>query len=359
MEKHKRDALMSSNLRTLVAFFSAVLGAYVLYRLSTVLVPLFVAFLLAYALDPFVDKLERLRLPRVIAAPIVVVALFALVTLAVVALVPMFVDEVRDAGEGLPAKLEKLVTSFDSWLYGRFRQHVPRTLSELAKAMSGVQPSSALGAGATALFGTLTYLGLAFSALVIPLFSVYLLIDFDRIVLRSAELVPRRYIQPVTQAASEINSALGSWVRGQLTSSIVLAALYATGLRIIDIRLAIPIGIITGLLAFIPYVGFSLGFLLAITMTLLDWSGFGTLAAVVIVMGTIQLLDGLIITPRIVGSSVGLSALEVLVAIISAGALFGFLGVLLAVPIGAVTKILLRHARAAYLNTQFYRTTIR
>jgi predicted PurR-regulated permease PerM len=306
-----------------------------------------------------VDKLEKLKIPRAIAAPIAVLALFALVTLAFIALVPMFVDEVREAADDLPQKVNSLTTSLDSWLFRRFRQHVPRTLSELTKTLSGVQLGPVASAGAAAVFGTLSYVGVALSLLIIPLFAVYLLIDFDRIVQRCADLVPRRYIQPVSETASQINKTLAGWVRGQITCNIVLASLYALGLRIVDIRLAVPIGVLTGLLAFIPYVGFGIGLSMAVMMTLLDWAGVGTLVGVLTVMLGVQVLDGLVITPRIVGSSVGLSALEVLIAIISAGALFGFLGVLLAVPIGAVVKILLRRAGAAYFESKIYLKTTR
>ena len=127
-------------------------------------------------------------------------------------------------------------------------------------------------------------------------------------------------------------------MRGQLTACFVLGALYATGLRIVDIRLAVPIGVLTGLLAFVPYVGFSIGLCLALAMALLDWHGLGPVVGVLLVMGSVQILDGTIITPRIVGKSVGLAPLEVLLTMMAAGTLFGFFGVLLAVPLGAVVE---------------------
>ncbi len=145
-------------------------------------------------------------------------------------------------------------------------------------------------------------------------------------------------LAPVTSVAEQIHRTLGGYVRGQLTANIVLGALYATGLRIVDIRLAVPIGVLTGMLAFVPYIGFSFGLTLALAMALLDWHGLGPVVGVLLVMGSVQILDGMVITPRIVGRSVGLAPLEVLLTMMAAGSLFGFFGVLLAVPLGAVDE---------------------
>ena len=188
-------------------------------------------------------------------------------------------------------------------------------------------------------------MGVALSALIVPVFALYLLIDFDRIVARVEQLVPRRWSPPISDVARQIHKTLSGYVRGQLTANIVLAALYATGLRIVDIRLAVPIGVLTGMLAFVPYVGFAMGLLLAMSMAILDWQGPGTLVGVVAVMGGVQVIDAMVITPRIVGRSVGLAPLEVILTMMAAGSLFGFLGVLLAVPLGAVAKILVQRAR--------------
>jgi predicted PurR-regulated permease PerM len=134
----------------------------------------------------------------------------------------------------------------------------------------------------------------------------------------------------------------------------VLGALYATGLRLAGVRLAVPIGVLTGMLAFVPYIGFGFGATLALAMATLDWEGPGRLIAVLGVMLAVQALDGMVVTPRIVGRSVGLAPLEVLLTMMAAGTLFGFLGVLLAVPLGAVVKILTRRFVRAYLASEFY-----
>jgi predicted PurR-regulated permease PerM len=328
------------------------------YMLRSVLVPLFLAFLLAYALDPFVDRLEALKVPRSLGAFLVMLGIATLFVLALVYAIPMFVDELRAAAADLPQQLQALQSRVEPWLLQNFKVKIPHTFAELSKALGDKAQSqgpSMLGTALQALFGTLSYVGVALSALIVPVFALYLLIDFDRIVSRVEELIPRRWTAPVSDVARQIHKTLSGWVRGQLTACIVLAALYATGLRVVDIRLAVPIGVLTGMLAFVPYIGFGLGTVLALAMAILDWRGVGTIVGVAAVMGFVQILDGMIITPRIVGRSVGLAPLEVLVTMMAAGSLFGFLGVLLAVPLGAVVKILVQRAVRAYLASSFYR----
>ena len=298
------------------------------YLLRGVLVPLFFAFLLAYALDPFVDWLEARRIPRTLAAPIVMLA----------------------QAKGLEERIEP-------GLWQTFHFKPPHTMSELGTQLRDklqAQFPDLVSAATVALFGTLSYLAVALSALIVPIFALYLLIDFDRIVERTGQLVPRRWFPQVAAVARQIHRTLGGYVRGQLTANIVLGALYASGLRFVDIRLAVPIGVITGMLAFVPYIGFGCGLMLATTMAALDWQGPGRLLGVVTVMLGVQVLDGLVVTPRIVGRSVGLAPIEVLLTMMGAGTLFGFLGVLLAVPLGAVVKIVVHRVVKAYLASDFY-----
>jgi len=327
------------------------------YVLRGVLIPLFFAFLLAYALDPFVDWLEERRIPRAAAAPLVMLAIAGLLALALVFAVPMFIDELHAAAADLPLQLKGLEDRFEPWLWQNFHLKPPHTMSELGTQLRDklqAQFPNFFSAATVALFGTLSYLAVVLSALIVPVFALYLLIDFDRIVERTGQLVPRRFYPQVADVARQIHRTLGGYVRGQLTANIVLGALYAMGLRLIDVRLAVPIGVLTGMLAFVPYVGFACGLTLAAAMATLDWQGPGRLLGVFAVMLGVQVLDGLVVTPRIVGRSVGLAPLEVLLTMMAAGTLFGFLGVLLAVPLGAVVKILVHRAVKAYLASDLY-----
>jgi len=270
--------------------------------------------------------------------------------------VPLAVDEFRSASQRLPQQLDSLYHRIEDQLDARYHYRLPETWSDLfaqyGSTLRHEMPDAArVGA---AVFGTVGVIFVVLGTLIIPIFALYLLGDFDRIVARASLLVPRRYAPQVTAVVSEIHVTLGRYVRGQLITNLVLATLYATGLALTGIRLAVPIGLLTGMLAFIPYVGLATGTVLAVLMALLDWHSSGQLAAVVVVMASVGLLDSMVITPRIVGGSVGLKPLEVLLTMMASATLFGFLGVLLAVPIGAVLKILLHRAVEMYLGSSFY-----
>ena len=348
-----------TSFRRKLVFLVVVLVLGLGYLLRGVLVPLFLAFLLAYALDPFVDRLEVLRVPRPLGAIVVMLGIAGLVSVVLVYAVPMFVDEVRDASSALPQQISALQARVEPWFATQLHVKLPHSMGDLEKALTErLQSGGAYDNARSFLFGTIGYVGVALSALIVPVFALYLLIDFDRIVARVEQLVPRRWSPPISDVARQIHKTLSGYVRGQLTANIVLAALYATGLRFVDIRLAVPIGVLTGMLAFVPYMGFAMGLLLAMSMAILDWHGPGTLVGVIAVMVGVQVIDSMVITPRIVGRSVGLAPLEVILTMMAAGSLFGFLGVLLAVPLGAVAKILVQRAVKAYLASDFYNRTM-
>jgi predicted PurR-regulated permease PerM len=349
--------LVSLAYRRAVPFAAAIAVLAMAYVLRGVLIPLLFAFLLAYVLDPFVDWFEARKVPRSIAAPTVMLGIAGLLALMVVFAIPLFVDELRSVATDLPAQARGLEVRIEPWLWRNLHFRPPHTMDELGtdvQAKLHEQFPSILTAATVALFGTLSYLAVVLSALIVPVFALYLLIDFDRIVRRTAQLIPRRWYLPVASVARQIHRTLGGYVRGQLTANIVLGALYAAGLRFVDVRLAVPIGVLTGMLAFVPYIGFGCGLFLALSMATLDWQGPGRLAGVLAVMLGVQVLDGLVVTPRIVGRSVGLAPLEVLLTMMAAGTLFGFVGVLLAVPLGAVVKILVQRVVKAYLASDFY-----
>jgi predicted PurR-regulated permease PerM len=239
-----------------------------------------------------------------------------------------------------------------------FHVHLPQTwgelFSNLAQQMRAPGPAVWRGS-AVAVFGTLNVIMILGAVLMVPIFALYLLIDFDRNVARMKSMVPRRWVPLVTSVADEIHRTLGGYVRGQLAACMLLATLYATGLWLVGLRLGLPIGIFTGMMAFVPYIGFGLGFSMAAGIGMLDWHGPNQLIAAVGVMLVVQVLDATLITPRVVGHSVGLRPIEVLITMMAVGTLFGFLGVLLAVPLGAVIKILLNRATGVYLESDYYK----
>lgn len=327
------------------------------YVLRSVLLPLFLAFLVAYALEPIVARVERLHIPRSVGAPLVMAALVAAGAALLFGAVPLVINEFRDAAHRLPEELSTLHLRVDRLLLDRFHYQMPASFSELFAKYGTVAREHLPDAGkiAGALFGTFSAIFVGLGLLIIPVIALYLLGDFDRIIAQAAALIPRRWAPSVTAIAAEIHTTLGRYVRGQILTNALLATLYALGLSLVGVRLAVPIGVLTGMLGFIPYVGLASGTVLALLMALLDWHGAGQVVGVAVVMASVGTLDAFLITPRIVGGSVGLKPIEVLLTMMAAATLFGFLGVLLAVPIGAVLKILIGHGVDAYLRSRFYR----
>jgi predicted PurR-regulated permease PerM len=335
-------------------------AVYIAYELRDVLAPFILAFIVAYALDPIVDLLERIKIPRPLGALFVFGALTTGFVLTALHSLRYFREEFAEAGAKLPAQIESLVKKLEPWLMREFKFKLPHNVKELVARygadIKGHAPE-ALQYVSQALFGTLGYAFVLLSLLIVPVFAFYLLIDFDRIVERGGKLIPRRWQKSMFETFGEIDKMVSGYVRGQLLAMIILSTLYSLGLQWVGLRLAIPIGILTGCLAFVPYVGFSTGLLLAVAMAVLDWHSASFVLQVMAVMLGVQVLDGMLITPRVVGRSVGLGPVEVLLAMTAAGTLFGFIGVLLAVPIGATTKIIVRRLVREYKRSAFYRRT--
>lgn len=338
--------------------FLTVVGCLIAYELRNVLTPFLLAFLVAYALDPLVDLLERARIPRPMGALIVFGVLGCVLLFGALYSFKYFRQEFVEAGKQFPTQLENLGKTAEPWLWQELRFRLPHNMKEVfaryGASMREHLPEAARWTGSV-LFGTLSYAFVILSLLIVPVFAFYLLIDFDRIVERGGKLVPRRWQRQTFDTLREIDRMISGYVRGQLLAIVILSALYATGLSFVGLRLAIPLGIVTGCMAFVPYIGFTFGLVLAVSMALLDWHSGAFVLQVIAVMLSVQVLDGLFITPRVVGRSVGLGPVEVLLAMAAAGTLFGFVGVILAVPIGATAKIVIRRIVKSYQRSDFYR----
>jgi predicted PurR-regulated permease PerM len=334
-----------------------VLGGYVVYWLRGVLAPIFLAFSLAYILDPVVDWLEAWHVPRPAGIALVLGGTLGLVGLFLVLVLPGIATDVAGVIRELPAQLAALWTTVAPWLEQR-GMAVPHTTTEWVTRLNALasEVASALLAPAGSVVsavigGTFSVLGSVAAALVVVVLAVYLLNDFDRITAGIRELLPRRWRALVTSYAADIDAMLSHFLRGQLMVMVILAVLYSSAYALLGVRLAVPIGIVAGMLNFIPYLGSAFALLTGVVMSLLEGWHPGQLVGVVLAYTAIQTLEGFVITPRIVGHTVGLSEVWVLVALFVGGELFGFLGVLLAVPAAAVAKIFVTRA------VQYYRTT--
>jgi predicted PurR-regulated permease PerM len=202
--------------------------------------------------------------------------------------------------------------------------------------------------------GTASVFGALAAIVIVPVLAFYLLLDFDIITAHALALVPTREREQVARTAREVDGVLGHFVRGQLTVMGILAALYGIGYMLVGVPLAVPIGLVAGLLSFIPYVGSAVALGLGLLMVTLHWEGWQPLVGVVIVYTVVQALEGLVITPRVVGDKLGLSPVWVLLALMVGGELFGFVGVMLALPAAAIAKVFASHALRRYHESQLY-----
>jgi predicted PurR-regulated permease PerM len=332
----------------------------VLYALRGVLTPVLFAFLLAYVLNPVVDRLEALGVPRAAGIVFILGAALGGIAFFLVLVLPTIARDLATLVQTVPALLERVRAVAEPVLRD-FGLEVPRGVEDVrevlpddyrALAAGAVGPLRAVVKGV--LGGTASALGAFFSALLVPILAFYLLLDFARIVAVARDLVPMRQRANAIAIGREVDEVLAQFLRGQLTVMVILALLYAVGYAFVGVPLAVPIGILAGLVSFIPYVGGAIALGLGLTMVALHWDGWGPLAGVVIVYASVQALEGLIITPRVVGDKLGLAPIWILLALMAGGELFGFLGVMLALPVAAVVKVFVLRAHAAYRASTVY-----
>jgi predicted PurR-regulated permease PerM len=335
-----------------------------LWLLGPVLTPFVVAAVLAYALTPLVNKLDHLgkglapKFPRVVAV-ILVELLFILTALSLLLLiVPIVAKEIPMMREQVPLLFDKLNTDLKPWLAqfgikvsldtGSLKAVALKYLDANYEEMFGSVLSSLRLGGSVAL----AVLG---NAVLIPVALFYLLMDWDKFVARLLELVPLHMRVAVDRFTNEADSVLGQYLRGQLLVMLVMAAFYAIGLSAFGLDLALPIGIFTGLAMFIPYLGFGIGLILAVLAGLLQFVSIKALVMVTVVYGLGQVVEGFVLTPRLVGERIGLHPLAVIFALLAFGQLFGFVGVLIALPASAVLLVAIRRIKLHYIASKLYK----
>jgi predicted PurR-regulated permease PerM len=346
------------------AFWVAVWVAFflLLVTLGPVLTPFLAAAIIAYALNPGVDRLDRLRwrrvgMPRALSVVIVVVLFFAAIAALVLIVVPVLQKEVPMLQAQIPAFLAKLNDGLaprlqDMGLKVRLDSDGIRKIVSQQLATSGDEIWSAVLASARV--GGTAVLGWIATLVLIPVVLFYLLLDWHQMLARIAGAVPRRWIVQTMAMADEVDTLLAQYLRGQLLVMLVLAIYYSAGLAIAGFDVALPVGIITGLLVFIPYLGFGLGLLLALISAVLQFADWSGVIAVAVIYGCGQVIEGFFLTPRLVGERIGLNPLAVIFALLAFGQLFGFVGVLLALPASAVLMVAFKHLRRHYLGSSFY-----
>lgn len=326
--------------------------------LSPILAPFLAAGILAYIFDPMVTRLEAKGVSRVFGTVLAVLALILAVVLLLLIVLPLFYKEILQLGEQLPNFAEQLKTKVVPWVSEKlgvelnldpssFKQFVTDNMADASGIAKKV--FSSVGVGGLALVGLLINL------LLIPVVLFYVLRDWPIIVGAVDRLIPRRIHPTVVTVSREIDAVLSEFLRGQVSVMLIMAVFYVVGLWLVGLNFSLPVGLITGLLVFVPYLGSGTGLVLGTIAAVMQFPSITGVAMVWAVFGVGQLIEGFLVTPWLVGDRIGLHPVAVIFALLAFGQIFGFFGVLLALPVSAAILVGLRHLDARYQSSAIYR----
>lgn len=340
----------------LVAF---VLTAFLVSALKDILLPFVAAIVIAYFLNPTADALERFGFPRALAATTIVGVAAVVVTLVVIFLGPLMVDQVRQFAASLPGEIVRLREAIEEIGSAWFGASFPNVKTALDKGIDGL--SQHWGATAAAVLTSLWSGGLAvvnFVALflITPVVVFYLIVDWHAMLSRLDAALPRDHAPVIRRLACDINDAVAAFIRGQGAICIILGIFYAVGLTWAGLRYGLLVGLTTGALAFVPVIGWLAGLVVALGLTLVQY-GVAPLviAKVVAVLSAGIALDTAVLSPRLVGKKIGLHPVWLIFALFVFSYLLGLVGTLIAVPLAAAASVLIRFAINLYLESTFYR----
>ncbi|HEX5353649.1 MAG TPA: AI-2E family transporter [Rhodanobacteraceae bacterium] len=336
----------------------AAVTGWLIWLLSPILMPFMLAGVFAYLGNPLVDRLERLRLGRGFAASIVFLIMLLIVALIVVLLVPLVQRQVARFVAALPAyaawvthtavpwlehQLDIPASQFDaSTLIGRARGHLG-TVGGVAATLLHYATRSGLA-----------LIGVGVAVVLVPVVTFYLLRDWDKLVTHIDMLLPRAAQPVIRRLARETDNVLGAFVRGQLLVMLGLAIYYALALWLVGVQVGPLIGMIAGLVSFVPYLGFIIGIVASIIAVLVQFHDVFHLVLVLVVFGVGSVLESYILVPKLVGDRIGLHPVAVIFAVLAFGELFGFIGILLALPMASIAMVLLRFLRERYQASPLY-----
>lgn len=331
---------------------------FLLYLLAPVLMPFLVAALLAYLGDPLVDRMQGKGLPRTLAVVVMFVLLLAMFAGLVLLLVPALQQQLVSLAIAVPTYIDWVQAHIVPWLNQNFG--VSADLLDWSTLKSTAQENwSTFGGAAGGVMSWLSSSSMVLLAVfanlvLIPVVTFYLLRDWDHLVTRMRGLLPRKWEAIAVQLVTDSDTVLGAFLRGQLLVMLVLGVVYSLGLWWVGLELALIIGVVAGLVSFVPYLGFIVGILLAGVAAFMQFHEAYYLLLVAGVFGVGQALEGMLLTPMLVGDKIGLHPVAVIFAVMAGGQLFGFVGVMLALPAAAVIMVLLRYAHQQYRLSDLY-----
>lgn len=325
--------------------------------LAPVLTPFIVSAVLAYILDPLVDKLRRFRIGRARGSLWVMLFAFTLITGLLLVIIPMLIEQTNHIITRIPAAIDWIQNKLLPWYNVRFGEHVAineQTVMAWLRA-NATQVQQYLQNIMVIMMrqGSAIAVGLG-NLVLLPLILYYFLRDWPKWRFGVRELVPRRYLATYSRITGEMDTVLGEFMRGQLLVMVIMGLIYGIGLMAVGLDSGFAIGMVAGILVFIPYLGAFTGLLLATLAAVLQFDSWQGLLMVWAVFGLGQFLESFFITPQIVGDKIGLSPFWVIFALLAFGHLMGFVGMLVALPLAAICLVLLQEGKRAYLNGRFY-----
>ena len=353
---------MADSQKWLILAFLLVTG-WLIYLLAPVLMPFALAAILAYLGDPLADKLETVKiksfqLGRTYAVIVVFMAMLLIISVIAIILVPIIESQISHLIANFPVYTQWLNEAIIPWLDRELGLKI--SLIESDKILPIIKSHwQKAGESALAFMGSVSRSGALLVAwimnlVLIPVITFYLLRDWDLLVIKVHDLLPRRLAPTATKLAAETDVVLAAFMRGQFYVMLALGVIYSLGLWLVGLKLALLIGMMAGLVSFVPYLGSIVGIVVACIAALLQFHQPMYLIPVSIVFIVGQSIEGMVLTPLLVGDKVGLHPVAVMFAVLAGGQLFGFLGILLALPVASVIMVLLRHIHEIYRDSSFY-----
>ena len=341
-------------------------GGWLVYLLAPVITPFAISAVLAYLGDPLVDRLEKVslgrwKLGRTMAVSIVFILMLSLLTIVLLIIVPLLIEQIRTLMHLLPRWIEWLSTTALPWLAGKLgfelkdfdAAHFSQVFKDYWREIS------------TAAFKVVDYVsrgGMAVAALLtnlilIPVVTFYLLRDWDPLIRATHDLLPRNMEAEISRTLNDMDQVLGAFFRGQLMVMLALGLIYSIGLSLVGVELGVLIGMGAGLLSIVPYLGSIIGVLVAAVAAIFQFQDVFHLLMVLLVFGVGQTAEGMYLTPKLVGDQIGLHPVTVIFAVLAGGQLFGFLGILLALPVAAALNVLVRNMLQKYRQSELYKSS--
>jgi predicted PurR-regulated permease PerM len=343
-----------------VGFWLLMLAAFitVLWLLHGMLLPFVAGMVLAYFLDPLADRLERAGLSRLVSTIVIILGFVTAFVLGIVLIAPVLGDQFVNLVERLPTYATRLQRLFNDLSQGWIGQLIGERFPEIQKGMGDMAGQAArwLGTFATSLWsGGQAIVSVAALLILTPVVAFYLLLDWDRMVRNIDDLLPRHHLDTLRGLARDMNGAVAGFLRGQALVSIILGSAYAIALSVAGLNFGLLIGFVAGLLNFIPFVGTSVGFVLAMAVALAQfWPDWIMLVVIGSIFVAGQFIEGNFLSPKLVGDAVGLHPVWLMFSLIAFGYLFGFVGLLVAVPVAASIAVLVRFALQQYVASPLY-----